>query len=194
MNRKFLIMVGVAAAVGLVAGRMYIIEPPAQFAAAIDYDRSVKTEYGVPIKVAKAIDGDTIELINGDRVRYNGIDTPEEFDKRKPVQCYAKEAAERNKELVEGKSVTIYKDVSDRDKYNRWVGFIYSADGTLVNKTLVAEGYAFAYPYKPDISKAPEFKKAETLAHAQGLGLWSHCSVRILTTGRKQTNAVDPQP
>src|SRR6266481_3564162 len=71
-------------------------------------DRSVKTEYGVPIKVRRVIDGDTIELVNGDRLRYIGIDTPEEVDPRKPVQCFAREAAARNKNLVEGKEILFY--------------------------------------------------------------------------------------
>src|ERR1051326_1800036 len=83
------------------------------------YDTSIKAEYGKPIQVAQAVDGDTIILINGEHLRYIGIDTPEEFDPRKPVQCFAKAAAARNKELVEGKTITLYKDVSAHDTYNR---------------------------------------------------------------------------
>lgn len=153
------------------------------------YDHSIKVEYGQPIKVEQAIDGDTIVLANGDHLRYIGIDTPEEFDQRKPVQCFAKEAAEKNKELVEGKAIKFYKDINARDIYNRWLGFVYLDDGTFVNLELVKQGYAFAYNYKPDVSKAAEFKAAEDYARTNKLGLWGgRCVITKLSTGREQTN------
>src|ERR1044072_6316565 len=65
------------------------------------FDRSINTVEGEPIKVVQVIDGDTIILANGDHLRYVGIDTPDEFDQRKPVQCFAREAAEAHRELVE---------------------------------------------------------------------------------------------
>ena len=144
--------------------------------------------YGVPIAVTRVIDGDTIELANGDRLRYIGIDTPEEFDPRKPIQCFAKEAALENKNLVEGKNIIFYKDISAQDKYGRWLGLVYLTDGTFVNQKLVAEGFAFNYPYKPDTSHERDFKKAETEAKKSNLGLWAHCQVYKTASGREQTN------
>lgn len=161
--------------------------------ATAQYDYSVKTESGKPIMVAEVIDGDTIVLINGEHMRYIGIDTPEEFDQRKPVQCFAAEAAARNKALVEGKKIIFYKDQTEHDKYGRWLGFVYLEDGTFVNKELVSEGFAFAYPYKPDITKKAEFKSAETTAKKNHLGLWANCQVTKLSSGREQTNAIAAQ-
>lgn len=156
------------------------------------YDHFVQTEYGRAIKVARVIDGDTVELVNGDRLRYIGIDTPEEVDPRKPIQCFAKEAAAANQALVEGKSIISYKDTSLRDKYGRWLGFVYLNDGTFVNLELVQKGFAFSYPYKPDISRAREFEKAETEARFAGRGLWTACRVYRTSTGREQTNFIQP--
>ena len=68
-------------------------------------------------RVAHVVDGDTIKLESGEVVRYIGIDTPETVDPRKPVQCFGKEASEKNKELVEGKEVRLVKDTSETDKY-----------------------------------------------------------------------------
>src|SRR3989344_4414551 len=62
----------------------------------IQYDYAIKAQEGVPIKVVQAIDGDTVELINGQRLRYVGIDTPEEFDERKPVQCLDRKSTRLN--------------------------------------------------------------------------------------------------
>lgn len=156
----------------------------------IHYDYSVKTEEGKPIAVARIIDGDTVELINGERLRYIGMDTPEEVDPRKPLQCYAKEAAAENEKLISGQKITFYKDVSVQDKYGRWLGFVYLDDGTFVNLELVKQGYAFAYPYIPDTSKKSEFKAAENQAKQNKLGLWSHCQVHKTSYGREQTNDI----
>ena len=186
-----------SAVVGIVTAiilfQNHVIDPREQLAKiTVQYDYSVKVEYGKPIKVAQIIDGDTIELINGEHLRYIGIDTPEKNDQRKPVQCYSYEATERNRQLTEGKEIIFYKDVSDHDIYGRWLGFVYLPDGTFINKKLVEEGFAFAYNYKPDVSKKDEFKAAEVLASTNGLGLWSHCKVTKLSSGRKQTNAIGP--
>src|SRR5688572_26023127 len=50
--------------------------------------------------VRKVVDGDTIQLSDGRTVRYIGIDTPETVDPRRGVQCYGREASNKNKELV----------------------------------------------------------------------------------------------
>jgi len=184
-------LLGAVLALGFFFYRQHYFPVQVELAAAgIHYDYSVKTLPGQPIQVARAIDGDTIELINGERLRYVGMDTPEEFDRRKPVQCYAAEAAARNHQLVDGQTIIFYPDQTVQDQYGRWLGFVYLPDGTFVNLTLVTEGYAFAYPYKPDITKKAEFAAAERAASGGALGLWSHCTVNKLSTGRKQTNAV----
>lgn len=159
-------------------------------AVATVYDHTIKAEYGKAIMVAGVIDGDTIELINGERLRYIGIDTPEAVDPRKPIQCFAKEAAEANKNLVEGKSIIFYKDVSNRDQYGRRLGYVYLEDGTFVNLELVRRGFAFSYSYPPDISKAGEFKAAEAQARKNNAGLWSVCAVHQDAAGREQTNGL----
>src|SRR5687767_6587423 len=68
-------------------------------------------------KVVRVIDGDTIELENGQKVRYIGIDTPETKKPRTPVQCFGQEAYQKNKELIEGREVLLEKDVSETDRY-----------------------------------------------------------------------------
>jgi micrococcal nuclease len=41
--------------------------------------------------VVRVIDWDTVELENGERVRYLGIDTPETVHPDKPVDCFGPE-------------------------------------------------------------------------------------------------------
>jgi micrococcal nuclease len=147
-------------------------------------------EYDKLIKVSRVVDGDTIQLENGERLRYIGIDTPELYDPRKPVQCFAAEASKKNKELVEGKMVKFNKDVAERDKYGRLLGYVYLEDGKFVNLEMVKQGYAFSYPYPPDISKQEQFNQAEKIARENKLGLWNGCEVTTTASGREETNAV----
>jgi micrococcal nuclease len=124
--------------------------------------------------VSRVVDGDTIELGTGERVRYIGIDTPETVDPRKEVQCFGKEASVKNKELVEGKEVRLVKDVSDKDKYGRLLRYVYVGD-VFVNEKLVSEGYARVATYPPDVAYAERFIEAERVARENKLGLWGGC-------------------
>ena len=61
------------------------------------------------VQVSKVIDGDTIEVEGGMKVRYIGIDTPETSHPTKGLQCFGKQATEKNRQLVEGKKSNIRK-------------------------------------------------------------------------------------
>lgn len=124
--------------------------------------------------VTRVIDGDTIEIEGGQKVRYIGIDTPETVDPRKPVQCFGKEASAKNKELVEGKKVRLEKDITDMDKYGRLLRYVYVGD-TFINLELVKQGYASSYSYPPDIKFQNVFLQAQQEAQAKDLGFWSAC-------------------
>lgn len=125
-------------------------------------------------KVTRVIDGDTIEIEGGERVRYIGIDTPGTVDARKPVQCFGVEASNKNKELVEGKMARLEKDITNRDKYNRLLRYVY-VDNTFINLELVKQGFAYSYSYPPDIKYQEQFLKAQQEAREAMRGLWSAC-------------------
>ena len=116
--------------------------------------------------VSRVIDGDTIVLEGGEHVRYIGIDTPE------TGRPYYPEAKKANEELVLGKRVRMHMDVSDRDRYERLLRYVY-ADGTFVNAELVRRGLARAKAYPPDTKYQKELAAIEKGAALQGDGLWS---------------------
>ncbi|OGD86495.1 hypothetical protein A2Z23_00015, partial [Candidatus Curtissbacteria bacterium RBG_16_39_7] len=133
------------------------------------------------VEVKRAIDGDTIELVGGQRVRYIGIDTPE-LDKR---DCYSSEAAERNKELVVGKFVRLEKDVSETDKYGRLLRYVYAVDKKnkteiFVNEQLINEGFALTLTLPPDVAFAEKFVEEERQARKHKIGLWSICGLQTV--------------
>lgn len=129
--------------------------------------------------VTKVIDGDTIEIEGGQRVRYLGVDTPETVDPRKSVECFGKEAKNKNKELVEGKRVILEKDITDMDKYGRLLRYIYLplADGTklFVNDYLIREGFAKVLTIPPDVKFSEQFLEAQRQARERSLGFWKMC-------------------
>ncbi len=144
------------------------------------------------ISVTRVIDGDTIEISTGQKVRYIGIDTPETVHPDKPVQCFGKEASLKNKELVEGKVIYLEKDVSETDKYGRLLRYVYLDDEKSnqtisVNNYLVSQGYAHSSSYPPDIKYQKQFQESEADARDNNRGLWSSCS-KVISS---QLNAAD---
>lgn len=139
-------------------------------------------------KVIRVIDGDTVELEGGIRVRYIGIDTPETVNPNTTVECFGQEASNKNKELVEGKNVRLEKDVSEADKYGRLLRYIY-VDDIFVNDYLVRQGYANASSYPPDVKYQDKFRQAETEAREYNRGLWNAC-----TTPTQEEQKPAPQP
>ena len=125
--------------------------------------------------VKRVIDGDTIELNDGRKVRYIGVNTPELHHPTKGVQCFGKEAMEKNKELVEGKEIKMKKDVSETDRYKRLLRYIWVGD-IFVNEYLAREGYAFQATFPPDVAYVNLFKKAAEEARLNNKGLWNVCN------------------
>jgi micrococcal nuclease len=115
--------------------------------------------------VISVIDGDTVELADGRHVRYLGIDAPESGE------YYAENATERNKELVEGKTVELQKGKQDKDQYGRLLRYVY-VDGVFVNAELIAGGYAKVYLFDPDDRHGQALMEMEGYAVLRGLGLW----------------------
>ena len=128
------------------------------------------------VKVTRVIDGDTIEIEGSQKIRYIGIDTPETVHPDKTVQCFGREATDKNKELTEGKTVELEKDISETDKYERLLRYVYIND-LFVNDYLVRQGFAHASSYPPDVKYQDQLRAAEKEARSNNRGLWSQCDL-----------------
>jgi micrococcal nuclease len=133
---------------------------------------------GTYYEVTKVTDGDTLRIAmdgTDERVRLLGINTPETTDPRKNVECFGKEASARMKELADGKIVRLeYDDTQSlRDSYGRLLAYVYLEDGQMLNRKMVAEGYAYEYTYMAPYKYQAEFRELQNLAKASGRGLWS---------------------
>jgi micrococcal nuclease len=132
--------------------------------------------------VTNVVDGDTIDVeIEGVeyRLRYIGIDTPETVDPRRPVGCLGPEASAYNRQLVEGRTVGLEKDVSETDQFGRLLRYVWlpaeatpSGQAEMVNAVLVREGYAQASTYPPDVKHQDLFLQLQSEARLARRGLW----------------------
>lgn len=138
---------------------------------------SIARNGGAQAAVDRIVDGDTIVLAGGERVRFIGVDTPESKDPRKPVQCFAEEASAHTASLIPpGTPVRLEYDVEPRDRFGRTLAYVYrDSDGLFVNAALLEDGYAQLLTVPPNVAHVDEFRDLQTAARDAGRGLWSAC-------------------
>ena len=127
--------------------------------------------------VTRVIDGDTFEIEGGERVRLIGVDTPETVKPNAPVECFGTESSEYLKGLIEGKSVRLVRDKTDRDRYARLLRYAY-LDEVFINEKIVREGYGESITYRPDTREQPVLDAAETEARKEKRGRFSDAACR----------------
>ncbi len=123
--------------------------------------------------VARVIDGDTVELTTGERVRYLMIDTPETTGGKN--DCYGAEAAAFNRQAVEGREIELVYDEVCEDRYGRLLAYV-SVEGREINALMVERGYACVLRIPPNgATRADEFDDLEHAAQLTMAGLWGAC-------------------
>ena len=118
-------------------------------------------------RVTKVIDGDTIEIETGQRVRYLGINAPE------MSETWGEEAKRQNDRLTLHKNVRLELDRVKVDKYNRILAYIWVGD-VMINEKLLKDGYAKLniYSDEPKLKYLERLRAAQNLAKEHRDGLW----------------------
>lgn len=114
-------------------------------------------------RVMRVIDGDTVVMGDGTRVRLACIDAPE---LRQPGGDMAKTVLGR---MIQGRSVAVIP--RGRDRYGRVVGDVL-ADGRSVNQGMVTAGWAWQYPQYQRGCDRQALQTAEAHARVSRRGLW----------------------
>ncbi|MFH1248860.1 MAG: thermonuclease family protein [archaeon] len=115
------------------------------------------------------IDGDTIVVSGGERIRLLGIDSPEKGE------FYYSNAKKKLEALIENKEVELEKgEGDDKDKYGRLLRYIF-LNGTNINLKLVEGGYAICYFYEPSVYKE-SCKQLEENALTNKIGRWQNAT------------------
>jgi len=120
--------------------------------------------------VSRVIDGDTLELQDGERVRLIGINTPELDDTQQAA--VAMEARGYLRGLAEGKKVRLEYDQDKEDMYDRTLAYLYLEDGTFINAEIVKQGYSEVYTTYP-FKYMKEFQFYEQQAREARKGIWA---------------------
>ena len=138
-------------------------------------------------QVMRVIDGDTIWVDiggNKEKVRFIGINAPELARDGKKAQFMAEEAKDFVEKTIKDKKIYLEKDLTDRDKYDRLLRYIYLEKPSenpsfdeirdkSLNGILVKEGFAYSNYYKPNIKYQDFLEKLEDEARENKLGIHS---------------------
>lgn len=143
--------------------------------------------------VKRVIDGDTLELENGEKVRLIGVDTPETVDPRKPVERFGKEASEFTRKLCEGKRVWLEYDQTRSDKYLRTLAYVHLEDGRVLNEEIIRYGYGHAYTEYP-FKHMEKYRELERQAREAETGLWAKDEPKPAPTPQRIEETPRPVP
>lgn len=129
-------------------------------------------------RIERVVDGDTLVLAGGERVRLIGVNTPETVKPNWPVEPFGPEASAFTKRLAEGRTATLGFDRERRDKYGRTLAYVY-LDGVMLNEEILRAGLGHAelqYPFAESMKR--RFRAAEAEAKAARRGLWGAAAKR----------------
>lgn len=124
--------------------------------------------------VLRIVDGDTLVLVGGERVRLTGIDTPETKHPRRPVECFGPQATEHLEGLLPpGTAVRLEFDVERTDRYGRTLAYVWRREDALhVNRAMLAGGYAQVLTVPPNVAHQETYLAAQREARRDNRGLW----------------------
>ena len=125
--------------------------------------------------VTSVVDGDTIVLEGGQKVRYLLADAPETTAGKN--DCYGAQATDFNRATVEGKTVQLtYDEAECTDRYGRLLAYV-KAGGVEVNSALVQQGMACVLYIAPGgQARREEFLTYEAEAKTARTGMWGACT------------------
>lgn len=130
------------------------------------------------------VDGDTVILESGEKVRLLGINAPEKEFEQRPAQPYSLEALLALEEMVKDATVKLVAGKQQTDSYGRTLGYLESNDGVDVQHALVLRGYAFVVAFPPDVDRVERYLAAERIARSEGRGIWDNDVLEVIQLDR----------
>ncbi|KAA0547010.1 nuclease [Bacillus sp. BGMRC 2118] len=132
------------------------------------------------VMISRIVDGDTVVLSDGRKVRLIGVNTPESTTR---TETFGEEAKNFTKTILDKKEVWIQRDVSETDRYSRYLRIIWLSvpiddrdeneiRQKMFNAHLVLKGYAEPSTYPPDVKYSNVFVKFAREARESNIGLW----------------------
>lgn len=126
------------------------------------------------VRVERVIDGDTLHLADGVRVRLIGLNAPELGYRERPSQPFAQKARQALEALVraDGLRVRLVPGRQPRDRHGRLLAHAYDADGGSLEERLLELGLGYFVAIAPNLRLADCLAAAEARARDARRGLW----------------------
>lgn len=146
-------------------------------------------------RVAWVVDGDTVELHGGTRVRYLGVDAPElrrRVGERwvEAPEPWSREAHALNESLVRDQWVDLEHDAQQEDGYGRELAYVFTRNAPpaepevprqFVNAALLDAGVAFVSVVSPNTHYLDDLLRAQDGAKTARRGLWAELDTTPLS-------------
>jgi micrococcal nuclease len=130
-------------------------------------------------RVKHVIDGDTVILQNGEKVRLIGINTPEMkrgSSREEPLALAAKLALQS---IVMGEKITVRVGIDARDRYGRLLAYLTREDDVDVQEAMLRRGYAQVIAVPPNVERITRYLEVERVAKSERLGIWRQAANRL---------------
>jgi endonuclease YncB( thermonuclease family) len=123
--------------------------------------------------VTRVIDGDTVELANGETVRMIGIDTPEVYG---GTECGGAQASAYMERIATGRRVSVRTDPTQDtyDRYGRLLAYL-DAGGRDLGEAVLRAGWARVYVYDQPFRRLADYRQAGSAARGGDRGIWGRC-------------------
>ena len=128
-----------------------------------------KTTY----RVKRVIDGDTLLLDDGTKVRLLGINTPEIQHGQQTDEAGGRLAKQWLTTQLTGQAVRLETDNEKLDRYGRTLAHVFTSSNDHINVQLVQQGLAVVSLYPPNVNYAATLIAAQTIAETKHIGLWN---------------------
>lgn len=122
-------------------------------------------------RVVHVVDGDTLDLEDGERVRILGIDAPESYGE---LECGAEEAWAFLEFATLDRRVTLAYESECRDRYGRLLAHVFVGEAS-IGLRMTEAGMVCPLFLEPNRAMEEVYVRASRVAKARGLGLWRNC-------------------
>lgn len=125
-------------------------------------------------QVKWVVDGDTVVLGDGQRVRYIGINAPELAHDNHDAEPYGEASKRFNAALVNRKKVRLEFDKERFDRYKRLLAYVFLKNTTFVNTEMLSNGYAYLLWHRPNLKYDSILLQSQRSAMSAKKGIWQN--------------------
>ncbi len=133
----------------------------------------VSTFAAESVRVRQVVDGDSLRLVDGRKVRLIGINTPELGRDGKPDEPLAARARDELEKIIATHTITLKTGPDRKDHYGRILAYVVLPDGSFAGEKMLRKGLASMIAIPPNIEHLNHYRLAEASARKQRAGLWA---------------------